>query len=163
MQPFALRSFQRQTCWHLLILLNVSSLHHGNSTTSGSLGIECLQPSLDFSGKLFFSFSCSSSSSSIRISGRTCQWSTQTFDSGGAILDGGSLAAHHSQHVGRHYSVVSHGTRSHHGCFSRLGTQGSAVSAFNPLAAVMCVTETGVLFLSLSGSGGATQAFTSKV
>ena len=34
-------------------------LHCGNSTTSSSLGVECLQPSLDFSGKLCVSSSCS--------------------------------------------------------------------------------------------------------
>ena len=82
--------------------------HLGNSTTSGGLGIECLQPSLDFSGKLCVSFSSSSSSGSIKVSGRTCQRSTQTFDSGGALLDGGSLASHSSQHVGRCSLVVAH-------------------------------------------------------
>ena len=32
-------------------------------------------------------------------------------------------------------SAVSHHKRSHCGCFGRPGTQGSAISAFNPLAA----------------------------
>ena len=64
----------------------------------GGLGVECLQPSLDFSDKLCVSSSCSGSSRSVQVSGRTCQWSTQTFDSGGTILDGGSLASHYSQH-----------------------------------------------------------------
>ena len=32
-------------------------LNHGNSTTSGGLGVECFQPSLDFSGKLCVSSS----------------------------------------------------------------------------------------------------------
>ena len=36
-------------------------LHLGNFTTSGGCGVECLQPSLDFSGKLCVSSSCSSS------------------------------------------------------------------------------------------------------
>ena len=35
--------------------------------------------------------------------------------------------------------VVSHFKRSHHGCLSRPGTQGSAISAFNPLAAQQCM------------------------
>ena len=80
--------------------------HLRNSTTSEGPGVECLQPSLDFTGKLCVSSSGSSSSSSVQVSGRTCQWSTQTFDSGGAMLDGGFLASHSSQHVGRCSSVV---------------------------------------------------------
>ena len=113
--------------------------HLGIPTTSGGLGVECLQPSLDLSGKLHVSSSCVSSSNSVQVHGRTCQWSTQTFDSGGTMLDGGSLASHSSQHVGRCSLVVSHSKRSHHGCFGRPGTQGSAISAFNPLAAQWCV------------------------
>ena len=97
--------------------------HLGNSTTSGDLGVECLQPSLDFSGKLCVSFSGSSPSSSVQVPGRTCQRSTQTFDSSGTMLDGGSLASHSSQHVGRCSSVVSHHKRSC-GCFGRLDAQG---------------------------------------
>ena len=46
-------------------------LHLGISTTSGGLGFECLQPSLDFSGKLHVSSSCISSSGSVHVSGRT--------------------------------------------------------------------------------------------
>ena len=53
------------------------------------------------------------------------------FDSGGTMLDGGSLASHSSQHVGRHSSAVSHHKKSHSGCFSRPGAQGSSISAFN--------------------------------
>ena len=37
-----------------------------------------------------------SSSSSVHMSGRTCQRSTWMFDSGGTILDGGSLPSHSS-------------------------------------------------------------------
>ena len=128
-------------------------LHLGISITSGGLGVECLQPSLDLSCKLGVSSSCISSSSSVQVSCRTCQQSTQTFDSGGTMLDGGSLASHHSQHVGKHFSVVSHDKRSHHGCFSRPGTQGSAISAFFG-GSEMCVMQTGFLFLSLSACGG---------
>ena len=45
----------------------------------------------------YVSFSCISSSSSVQVSGRTCQRTTQTFDSGGTMLYGGSVA-HHSLH-----------------------------------------------------------------
>ena len=69
----------------------------------------------------------------------TCQQSTQTFTSGGSMLDGGSLASHSSQHAGRHSSAVSHCNRSRCGCLGRPSTQGSAVSAFYPLAAQWCV------------------------
>ena len=109
--------------------------HFGNSTASGSLGVECLQPSLEFSGKLCVSSSGSGPSCSLQVSSITCQWSTQTFTSGGSMLAGGSLASHSSQHAGRCSSAVSHCKRSHHGCFGRPGTQGSVISAFNPLAA----------------------------
>ena len=108
-------------------------LHLGIFTTSGGVGVECLQPSMDVS------FSWISSSGSVQVSGKTCQRSTQTIDSGGTILDGGSLAPHSSQHVGRCSSVVPCHKRSCCGCLSRPGTQGSALSAFKPLAAEQCV------------------------
>ena len=56
-------------------------------------------------------------------------------DSGGTMLVGGCLAPQSSQHVGSHSSGVPHHKRSRHGCLSRQGTQGSAISAFNPLGA----------------------------
>ena len=83
-------------------------LHLGNTTTSGDLGVECLQQSLDVSGKLCVSSSCINSSSSVHVSGRTCHRSTQNFDTGGTMLDGGSLTSHSSQHVGRHPLALSH-------------------------------------------------------
>ena len=73
----------------------------------------------------------------------------QHFDSGGTMLDGGSLASHSSQHAGRCSSALSHCKRSHHGCFGRLSSQGSALSAFNPLAAERCVLCTQVFSSSL--------------
>ena len=91
------------------------------------------------SGKLCVSSSGSGPSSSVQVSGRTCQWSTQTLDSGGIMLDGGSLASYSSQHVGRCSSAVSHHKKSCHGCFVRPGAQRSVISAFNPLAAQQCV------------------------
>ena len=60
----------------------------------GALGVECLH--WMFQVQLCVSSSCISSSSSVQVSGRTCQRSVQTFDSGGTILDGGSLAPHSS-------------------------------------------------------------------
>ena len=109
-------------------------LHLGNSTTFGGLGVGCHQPSLDVSGKVCLSSSHLSSSSSVHVSDRTCQRPTQTFDSGGSMLGGGSLASHSFQHFGRHSSAVSHNKRSHCGCFGRPCVQGSAISVFNPLA-----------------------------
>ena len=43
--------------------------------------------------------------------------------------------------------------KSHQGCFSRLGTKGSAITEFIPRAGQMCVYQMRTLFLSLSGSG----------
>ena len=113
--------------------------HFGNSTACGGLGVECLQPSLEFSGKLCVSSSGSGPSCSVQVSSRTCQWSTQTLMSGGFMLNGGSLASHSSQHAGRCSSAVSHHKGSHHRCFGRPGVQGSAISAFNSLVAQGCV------------------------
>ena len=63
-----------------------------------------------------------------KFPGTKCQRSTQIFDSGGTMLNGGSLAPHSSQHVGRHSSVVSCHKRSCCGCLSRPSAQGSAIS-----------------------------------
>ena len=81
----------------------------------------------------------------------------QTVDSSSKpMLDGGSLAPHSSQHVGRHSSVVPHhNKRSYCGCLSRPGAQGVCHICIYPFGcSVMCVTQTRVLFLSLSGNGG---------
>ena len=56
------------------------------------------------------------------------------YNSGDAMLDGCSLASNSSEHVERHYSTLSC-KPSQHGIFGRPGAQGSAISAFNPLAA----------------------------
>ena len=130
---FPLWGFQRWTSCIFLFYSMPPLFHFGNSTASGGLGVECLQPSLEFSGKLCVSSSSSGPSCSVQVSSRTCQQSTQTFASGGSMLDGSSLASHSSQHAGRCSSVVSHHKRSCCGCFGRPGTQGSAISAFNPL------------------------------
>ena len=116
-------------------------LHIGISTNSVGHGVESVQPSIDVSGRLCVSSSCISPSVPVQVSGRTCQRSTQTFDSGGTMLDGSSLAPHSSHYVGRHSSVVPYHKRFHCGCLGRPSAQGSAISAFNPLAAqqyVLC-------------------------
>ena len=90
--------------------------------------------------------------------------STQTFTSGGSMLDGGSLASHSSQHAGRCSSAVSSCKRSHHGCFGRPGAQGSVISAFNPLAAlVTCAMQIGFSSSVCQAVAGATQMSTSRV
>ena len=76
----------------------------------------------------------------------------------------GSLAPHSSQHVGRCFLAVSHHKRSHCGCFGRPGTQGSAISAFNPLAAQQCVLcRQGFSSSVCKDVVGATQMSMSKV
>ena len=100
----------------------------------GALGLNAF-----ISGRLCVFSSSISFSSSVQVSGRTCQGSTQTFYSGGTMLEGGSLASHSSQHVERCSSVLSHHIRSCHGCVGRPHTQGLAISAFNPLAPQRCV------------------------
>ena len=139
-------------------------LHLRISTSSGGLGVECLQPSLDISGKLCVSSSSSGPSCFVQVSSRTCQWSTQTFTSGGSMLDGGSLASHSSQHAGRCSLMVPSSKKSHRGCFGRPGTQGSAISASNPLAAQQCVLcRQGFSSSVCQAVAGATQTSTSRV
>ena len=104
----------------------------------GALGLNAFNHPWTFQVS-YVSSSGSGPSCSVQIYGRTCQWSTQTFHSGAAMLDEGSLASHSSQHVDRCSSVMSHHKRSCCGCFGRPGTQGSVISTFNPLAAQQCV------------------------
>ena len=109
--PSDLSSLESTRCGSASILqynLMPTLLHLGNVTTSGGLGFECLQPSLEVLGMLYISSSFSSSSSTVKVSCRTCQRSTQTFDSGGTMLAGVSLAFHSSQNVSRHSSALSH-------------------------------------------------------
>ena len=126
-----LASSRSTQCQHYFTLETPLSL--------GAFRVECLQPSLEISGKLCVCSSGSGPSCSVQVSSKTCQQSTQTFTSGGSMLDGGSLVSHSSQHAGRCSLAVPSSKRSHHGCFGRPGAQGSAISAFNPLAAQQCV------------------------
>ena len=74
------------------------------------------------------------------------------------------MASHSSQHAGRHSSAVSHRKRSRRGCLSRPGTQGSAVSAFNPLVAQRCVLcQQGFSSSVCQAVAGATQMSMSQV
>ena len=127
----------------------------GKSTTSVRLGAECIHPYFDVLGKLCLSSFCIGSSSSVKVSSGICHRSIQTLDSNGTMLGAGFLASHSSQHVGRCSLALR---RSYCGCFGRQGPQGSAICAFNSLAAQTCVVQTRVLFLSLSGDGGGTSS-----
>ena len=120
----------------------------------GALGLNAFYHPWMFSGKLLVSSSCISSSSSVQAPGRTCQRSPQTFDSGGTILDTGSLASHSSQNIDRHSLALAQHKWSCHACFSRPCAQGSAISAFIHLAVQRCVLCIQGFFLGLSGSGG---------
>ena len=109
-------------------------LHLGISTTSGCLGVDYLHPWM-FQVRYMFPLPplvplVLSMFLAEHVKGQL-RWLILVH----TMLDGGSLAPHSSQHVGRCSSVVPHHKRSHHGCFGRPGAQGSAISAFNPLAA----------------------------
>ena len=131
-------------------------LHLGKSTTYRDPGVECIQPSLDISGKLCLSSSHTSSSSSVQVSGGTCHRTIQTFDSRSTMLDGSSLASHSSQHVERCSQCFPVNKDVIMDVFGGPGAQGSPRSALNPLAAQKrCVAQKSVIFLSLSGIGGA--------
>ena len=120
----------------------------------GVLGVECIQTIIEVLGYLCITTTCINSFSFLQVSSGTCHKSIQTSHSSGTMLDGGSLASHSSQDVGRCSSSVSHHNRSHQRCFDRLGAQGSAITAFNPFGAQMCIAQTRVPFVSLSVCGG---------
>ena len=119
--------------------LIAASLHPWKCTTSGTLGIKCFQQSLDISGELCVSSFFISLPSFVPSFSTTCHRSIQTSHSSCFLLGGGSLACHSSQCVGRHSSSVYYCDIICHGCFSRPGAQGSAVTPFNPLALQRCV------------------------
>ena len=108
---------------------------------------------LGHSGELCVSFSCIGSLSFVQVSGRICHRSIHTSHSSDTLLGGGFLAFCSSHHVGRHSSLLSYCTKCCQGSFSGWGFGGSAIMAFNPGYLEMCGVQTGVLFLSLSGSG----------
>ena len=90
---------------------------------------------------------CIISFSSVQGSDRTCHRSIQTSNSSCTLLGGGLLVSYCSQHVERHSFLVSHHKGSYKGCFSRLGAEGTAITAINPL-----VTHRHVLYRQWSSS-----------
>ena len=96
----------RLISWHPHIPMPVL-LHLGESATSGSLGVEHFQPFLDVSGNFL---------STVKVSDRTYQMPIQTSNSICTLVDGGSLASHSSQYVGRCLSSESHCKRFCQGC-----------------------------------------------
>ena len=72
-QLFSFGVYQRWICWHTPVPLNASIITPWNLHCHWGLRVECLQPSLDASGKFCVSSSCISSSSSVQVAGRTCQ------------------------------------------------------------------------------------------
>ena len=164
-QLFAFGAFQRWTCWHLLVLLNASiislwKLH----TACGALGLNAFSHPWKFQVSYVFPPPALVPLVLSKFLAEHVNGQLRHLTSGGSMLDGGSLASHSSQHAGRHSSVVSHHKRSHHGCFSRPGTQGSAISAFNPLVAQQCVLcRQGFSSSVCQAVAGATQMSTSRV
>ena len=79
------------------------------------------------------------------------------------LLDGGSLASHSSHHVARHYSSIPCCKISNHGCFGKLGVEGSAIAAFNALDSQRCaLCRQGFSSLVCQAVVGATEASTKK-
>ena len=118
------------------------------------LGIECFHPSWNIQVNYLFAIPTLVSPSSVQISCRTCHRSIQTTYCSDNLLDGGFQAPHSSQNAHRHSSLLFYYKRSCCGCSSRLDSQGSAITAFNPLAAQRCLLCSWVLFFNPPGSGG---------
>ena len=87
------------------------------------------------SDKVFVSSPSFISPGSIQVPGRINHISVQSTYSSGTLFDGGFLASHISQHIGRHSSLVSHHKGPCHGCLSELSAQGSVIAVFIPLVA----------------------------
>ena len=117
-------------------------LHLEKSYISRDLGDECFQPSLGLTGELCV---CSPSFSSLVLSKFLVEHVTSHYRlySSGTLLGEGSLASHISQHVSRCLSLVSHIRGLHHSGHSPPFAQGSAVSAFNHLAAQSVSSDRG--------------------
>ena len=84
-------------------------LHLGKSITSESLEVNA------FSYLWTYQVSCVYPPASVPLVLSTFQMSVQPSYSSGSVLDGGFLASHSSQHVGRHSLSVSHPKRLCHG------------------------------------------------
>ena len=126
-------------------------LHIGIATTSGVLRVECLQPSMAIQVGYMFPPPALvplvlSMFLAEHVKGQLRQMILVV------------------PHVGRCSIMVPHHKRSCHGCLSRPHAQGSAISAFNPLAAQQCVLwRQGFSSLVCQAVTGAIQASTSKV
>ena len=105
--------------------------HFGNSTASRGHGVQCLRPSLEIEISYVFPPPVLVPLVLSKFLAEHVNSPTQTFTSGGSMLDGGSLASHSSHHAGRCSSAVPSCKRYHRGCFGRPGAQGSVKSAFN--------------------------------
>ena len=114
-------------------------LHFGKCSICGTLWLNTFNPPCKYQVSYVFLSSCISSLSSIQVSNWVCHRSIQTSYSVVTLLDWGSLASQSSQLVGRHSLFTSYCKKSHHGSFSRLGAQGSAITELNPLATQKCV------------------------
>ena len=100
--------------WHLLILLNASiitlwKLHY----LLGTLGLNAFSHPWTFQASYVFPPPALVPLVLSTVSSRTCQWSTQTFDSGSApCWMEAPWHSHNSHHVGRCSLVVSYCKRS---------------------------------------------------
>ena len=103
-------------------------LHTGTSDTSGSLGVECFQPSL---------FTYASTTSALvslvlsRFLSSYVMGHIQMLDSSYVLLKKGSLASE-MRHVEGCFSLVHQGKRSSQGSFTSLDAKDSAITVFNP-------------------------------
>ena len=137
---FHFGAFQRWTCWHLLIPLNASIITPWNlHYLWGALGLNAFNHPWTFQVSYMFPPPALVPLVLSKFLAEHVKGQLRCLILVVPCLDGGSLAPHSSQHVGRHSSAVPHHKRSCHGCFGRPGIQGSAISAFNPLAAQQCV------------------------
>ena len=76
-QHLNFRVYERWICWFVVYHAALALLHLGKSTTPRCLGVDCVQPSLDVSGRLCLVF-CVSTSGSVQVYVATCHWSIQT-------------------------------------------------------------------------------------
>ena len=138
--------------------------HFGNSTASGGLGLNAFSHPWKFQVSYVFPPPALVPLVLSKFLAEHVNGQLRHLISGGSMLDGGSLASHCSQHAGRGSLAVPSCKRSHHGCFVRPGTQGSVISAFNPLAAQQHVLHRqGFSSLVFKAVVGATRTSMSRV
>ena len=118
---FSFGAYQRWICWYPSVPLKVSIitlLHLGNTTASGDLGVACLYPSLDISGKLCLSPPALVPLFLYMLLEEHVKGQFRVLILVAHLLDGGSLVSHSSLCGDRHSLAQSHHKRSHCGCFS---------------------------------------------